>query len=257
MSDFRRAVLAALGTKSFGRTLECYREVSSTQDLALRLAQNNALEGTVVVSNSQTQGRGRFGRQWLSLPGGLYFSIILRPEFKRVADIGSITMVAGLSLLEAIKEATSLQCRLKWPNDILLYGKKVCGILANIDFFSGNIRYIVIGVGLNISNRIDDLSEVAVTLESQTQQPVSPVNLLTTALRRLEEDYYIFSESGFIAFKERWLANAAFIEEPITVKCFDQSLRGIIDGVSDLGQLRLRLDDGQVKLISSPDIVIA
>ena len=145
-------ILRALSTRIIGRTIHFYKSVESTQTLALGLAERQLanLHGTVIVSEDQRKGRGRMGRKWISQYGGIYLSIILQPKIK-INQSGILPLLSALCVSHVIKKMTKLNPKIKWPNDVVINGKKVCGILLDISTEADKINFVVIGIGVNVN----------------------------------------------------------------------------------------------------------
>lgn len=198
-----------LATRSFGRSIHYFQQVSSTQDEARRLAEGGAEEGTVVVAEAQASGRGRRDRHWFSPPGtGIYLSLILRPELQPF-NIAQIPIVVGIGVCEAIFEVTGLRPRLKWPNDVLVDGKKVVGILAEMSGDPERVYHLIVGIGINVNTPADlipnDLQATATSLAVAAGRPLERLALTRSLLAHLERLCEEFKRSGFGAFKERLL----------------------------------------------------
>ena len=145
-------ILGALSTRFIGRTIHFYKSVESTQTLALCLAERQLanLHGTVIVSEDQRKGRGRMGRKWISQYGGIYLSIILQPKIK-INQSGILPLLSALCVSNVIKKMTKLNPKIKWPNDVVINGKKVCGILLDMSTEADKINFVVIGIGVNVN----------------------------------------------------------------------------------------------------------
>lgn len=198
-----------LKTKKFGKTIILLRKVDSTNDFAKKLAHYGAVEGTVVVAEEQTAGRGRHGRKWFSPKGGLYFSIILRPKM-RVNEAIGIVVAAGLAVIKVLSENYGLNVEAKWPNDVLLNGKKVCGILTEVNSTGENVNYAIVGIGIN-ANAItakefpEELKPIVTSLMEKLKRKVALEPLLKLCLEKFEEFYEIYSKLGFKSILEEWM----------------------------------------------------
>ncbi|HSJ56877.1 MAG TPA: biotin--[acetyl-CoA-carboxylase] ligase, partial [Anaerolineae bacterium] len=187
---------AALTTAFVGRSLLYLPEVTSTNDLARRLAGDGAADGTVVIADYQTAGRGRLDRRWLAPPGSsLLFSLVLRPPLAS-HQAQWLTMACGLAVLDAVKATTGLELGLKWPNDVVAGGTKVAGILAELELQPGTpcrVDYAIVGIGINVNLAPGDLpAELpvpAASLSSLTGGNVSRLSLLVALLATIEERY--------------------------------------------------------------------
>jgi len=206
--------------RGFAGRLLYFETVGSTNDVAERLAADGAEHGTVVVAEAQEQGRGRMGRDWFSPPGaGLYVSVVLRPE--ALADAGhtaapfdpasvsaaaSLTLTAGVSLAEAVRFATGLAVDLKWPNDLVVDGRKLCGILAEASVSSGRLQHVVVGYGINLrrASYPPEIAGRATSLEAELGRPVEFDQVLAESLACLAERLRELPAGGFPRILERW-----------------------------------------------------
>jgi len=223
---------------------------SSTNDIAVREAQAGALEGTIVIAGTQTAGKGRLGRVWTSPEGVLAFSIILRPSLDRVS---SLIMVSSLAVLHTIKQITGIQAEIKWPNDVLIRGKKVSGTLIE-NGWRGNIpEYAVVGIGLNVNFNPDNYPEITGTATSLSRETGKfiPVREVTKQLI-IELDQYYFQESVF----EEWKANLVTLGKTIRVTSGKTVYSGIAQSVDEHGSLILRQPDGTIVTINVGDVTL-
>jgi len=186
---YPREIKFKLGTKSLGTKVIHYDSVSSTMDIAFRLAMEGGDEGTVVCAETQTKGKGRLGRHWISPKGkGIYMSVILRPKLFP-ADVAQLTLLSAVALCEAIKNVSGVTSKIKWPNDLLVNNKKLAGILTELSAEIDCVRFVVIGIGVNVNTSINSLPSNATSLKNEIQQPVSRVELVQEILRSLENWY--------------------------------------------------------------------
>ena len=185
------AIQTGLQTVAFGRTLHYRESLPSTNATAMTLAHEGACHGTLVLADTQTAGRGRRGRRWHSPPGcNLYCSIILRTDRNQAGFLTIIPLASALAVAEAIADATAIQCRLKWPNDVMIRNKKVAGILC--ESVGGNPgAVVVVGIGINANSRPEDfpgdVQATATTLLAESGTPVDRTVLVSTVMNRLEE----------------------------------------------------------------------
>ncbi len=230
----------------------------STNDVARDLAEKGAPEGTIVIAESQTRGRGHLGRTWHSPPGtGLYFSIILRPQLDP-SDLPKITLVAGIAAAEAIEENTGLRPLIKWPNDILLEGKKVAGILAEL---YGNITspYVILGIGININTRRvefpPELQEIATSLAIAGGQNISRANLMQAVLTHLGKWYELFKKGAFQPILDAWRKRCIIIGAHVGILSGEKELEGTVVDVDETGALLLRDQAGEIQRILSGEVI--
>ncbi|MHB1127650.1 MAG: biotin--[acetyl-CoA-carboxylase] ligase [Bacillota bacterium] len=253
-------VRQGLNTRIFGTRVIHFKQVSSTNDAAREEAEGGALEGTVVVAESQTKGRGRLGRNWVSTFGlGLWVSIIIRPEIAP-ARAARLTMLSSVAVAEAILEATGLQVGIKWPNDIYFQGRKICGILTEMKAETDIVHYIILGIGINVNQEEKDfppeIGGVATSLALCLNHPVSRVKLLQTVLQRLDQLYHEFRISGFEPVLRRWKELNITLGQPVVVNTFQDVFNGTAIDVLEDGALVVRGDDGMQRVFQSGDVSV-
>jgi BirA family biotin operon repressor/biotin-[acetyl-CoA-carboxylase] ligase len=249
-----------LRARRFGRNIVFLREVGSTNDLAKELALFGAVEGTVVVAETQTVGRGRLSREWISPKGGLWFSVVLRPELKPAQAVG-LVFVAGLAVAQVLRELYGLKAETRWPNDVLVNGRKVCGILTEMSTTGERVNYAVAGVGLNANFDAakvfpQELRNTAVSLENVLGRKVRLQKLFIAMLEKLENSYELFMKEGFDPVLTEWKKYAGFLGRPVEVACGIEKWVGLASDVSSDGSLILRLEDGALKHFSVGDVTL-
>ena len=242
-----------LRTKSFGRNTLFLREVGSTNDLAKELAGYGAVEGTVVVAEKQTAGRGRLSRGWVSPKGGLWFSVVLRPELKPAEAVG-LVFVAGLAVAEVLHELYAVKAETKWPNDVLVKGRKVCGILTEMNTTGEKVNYVTVGIGVNANFDVEkafpeELRANATSLENELGRKVRLEELFKALLEKLENIYELFLKEGFAPVLGKWKKYAGFLGCQVEVTSETEKLVGLALDVANDGALVVRLEDGTVKRV--------
>ncbi|OGF47314.1 MAG: biotin--[acetyl-CoA-carboxylase] ligase [Candidatus Firestonebacteria bacterium RIFOXYC2_FULL_39_67] len=247
-----------LETEYMGRELYCFNEAGSTNEIAIKLAEGKVSEGAVVIAEKQTAGKGRLGRKWISPSGsGLWFSIILKPKINPQHS-AKLTFISGLAVLDAIKSVTGLKAGLKWPNDVLVNGKKVCGILTEIKAGPDVINYQVIGIGVNVNlneNAFEGLlKNSATSLSVEAGKEVSRLKLLKEILKNIETGYELFKKEGFEPFLSRWKEHSVTLNNKVKVKGLLESFEGIALDIDDDCALILRLSSGEKKRVLSGDV---
>jgi BirA family biotin operon repressor/biotin-[acetyl-CoA-carboxylase] ligase len=247
-----------LRTRRFGRTILFNREVGSTNDWAKELALLGAEEGTVAIAETQKAGHGRLGREWVSPKGGLWFSVIFRPELKP-AEASKLVFVAGLAVAEALHESYALPVETKWPNDVLMNERKVCGILAEMNTTGEKVNFVVIGVGINANFDAtealpEELFENATSLETALGRSVLLDTLFRTLLERLECIYELFVKQGFAPVLTMWKKYAGFLGCEVEVLDGTEKLVGLALDVEDDGGLTVKLENGMVKHVLVGDV---
>ncbi len=192
-----------LGTDIIGKQkIWHYESLESTNNTAYELAEKGEPEGTLVVAETQTLGKGRLGRKWISPKnGGIYFSLILRPEMES-DKVPVITLVAAVSVQKAIKKVCGISAGIKWPNDILIGGKKVCGILTELKAQPDMVDFLILGVGINVNTEIKKLPPEATSLKNESSRSVSRIKLMRRVLTEMEKDYQKMKNEGFMPIRE-------------------------------------------------------
>ena len=241
------------------RRIEWRAETDSTQQVARELARAGAEEGTVVIAETQTAGRGRLGRGWHSPPGrNLYCSILLRPALAPDV-VPQLALVAGLGVAQAI-EGVGLGPRLKWPNDVLLDGRKTVGILTEMEAELERVRVVIVGIGVNVNTGPDDfppyLRDKATSLAIAAGRPVDRVAFTARLIASVEQVYRRFLDGGFPALRADWEARAALTGRRVTVGAAGTDVAGTVAGIDDDGALRLVDDAGRVHRVVAGEVTI-
>jgi len=253
-------LLEGLDTKRVGRSIFFKRSVASTNSWARRFAKLGACDGTVFLAESQTAGRGRLKRKWVSPAGGLWFSVVLRPKLKPAEAFG-LVFVASLAVAEVLEELYGLKTQVKWPNDVLVDSKKVCGILAETKSDGKSVEYVVVGVGINANFGVkqflpEDLWKIATSLEDELGRKIELELLLKALLEKLERLCDVFLEKGFCVVLDEWKKHAGFLDCQVEVVSMDERLTGLALDVDRSGSLVLKLGDGTVKHVFAGDVVL-
>lgn len=199
-----REVKDGLSTQTHGREYHYFESLPSTMDHAFELAVQGASEGTLVCAETQTRGRGRMERVWNSPKAkGIYMSMVLRPELAP-ADVAKMTLFAAVAICEAVINVTQLNVRIKWPNDLLIDGKKIAGILTEMSGEMDRVRFIILGVGLNVNTTRKNLPETATSLKLESGHAFSRIVLLQEILQSVETWSKTLHEFGFDPITQRW-----------------------------------------------------
>ncbi len=248
-----------LKTELVGRTLHFYSSVDSTNTVAATLAKDGAQEGAAVVADSQQSGRGRLGRRWYSPEGvNLYTSIIFRPHLPP-QEAHKFTFLAGVAVAEAVEEWLPVRVELKWPNDILVEGRKLGGILTELSSEADRINFIVVGIGLNVNMDTEclpeDIESVATSLKEICGRELSRVHVVAGLYSSLEKWYKRFLEEGFEGVLKRWKDYFGFEGRRIVVKG-RETVEGVCMGVDRDGALVLTLPSGVSRKVIAGDIEI-
>jgi BirA family biotin operon repressor/biotin-[acetyl-CoA-carboxylase] ligase len=241
-----------LKTDFVGKKVIAYPSLTSTNDIAKLKAKRGAREGTVVVAEEQTAGRGRLKRAWLSPKGSIALSIILHPT---PGQLPSLIMVASLAVAHSIEKVSGLKSQIKWPNDVLVNGKKVCGILIESDVRGKAVDYAVIGIGLNVNLNATDFPEIAATATSLSQESgreISRLEMIRCLLEEVEKLYLALSD-GDSVFRE-WRERLVTLGKEVEVSSGQTSYKGIAESVASNGSLFLRQPDGSLIKIVAGDV---
>ncbi len=245
-----------LGTKVFGCQVLHFVTVDSTMNEAFRLGMEGAPAGTVVVTETQTKGRGRLGRSWSSPKGkGLYFSILLRPPCLP-SDAARLTLLAAVSISEAIEKQAGVRAMIKWPNDLLVKEKKLCGILTEMSAEVDRVRFVVVGIGINVNTAPSQLPAEATSLKVLQGQSFSRVRLLQEILRIFEARYQAMLKYGYSEVLDEWRRRSALEGRAVRFTDHGREVTGVAIGLQEDGGLLVRLADGTVVKRIGGDIVL-
>ncbi|MEI6631506.1 MAG: biotin--[acetyl-CoA-carboxylase] ligase [bacterium] len=244
-----------LNTKFIGKRISYFDTVSSTMDVAVEMGMRGSIEGTIVIAEGQSRGRGRFNREWFSPKyKGIYLSLILRPRIApNAAPI--LTLLAAVSICEAIKEVTGIDARIKWPNDILIHNKKLAGILTEISAETDITHFVVIGLGLNVNNDKKSLIAGATSLAEQKKDKVSRTELLQEILRRIENNYLDLKENSAGAILDKWRKSNLTLGRRVRVVSNKNTREGQALDIDTDGALLIRNDSGLIEKVMAGDIV--
>jgi len=250
-----------LRTSLVGRKIIYKEHVYSTQNIALSLANKQDSQGTVIIAEQQNGGRGRLKRKWQSPKGGLWLSVILKPSIP-IYRMTVFPHMAALAVCSSIREATKLDARLKWPNDVLISGKKVAGILLDVSIEEKRINYIVIGIGINanvdiplISSYLENNSLQVTSISGELGHNVSRLELTRILLEELERYYLELDRAGPRSILHRWKKMSDMLGRQIIVTQGLKKILGTAEDINDDGSLVLKTDNGKVS-ITSGDIQV-
>jgi BirA family transcriptional regulator, biotin operon repressor / biotin---[acetyl-CoA-carboxylase] ligase len=244
-----------LQTRSFGKEIRYQSTTPSTQRLAHQWARMGAPEGAVVIAEEQTQGRGRLGRNWHSPPQtGIWMSLILRPSIA-LMQASQMTLLAAVGVLQGIERITGLSPQIKWPNDLLIAGKKVCGILTELRGEQDQIHYMVVGIGINVNTTTahfpPELRKTATSLALQLGGSVHRAPLLAAILAELEQRYEDYLLDGFSVIQTEWERRADMIGKVITARGSQGVMTGTAVRLNENGALLLHTAQGMVPIYSA------
>ncbi len=249
-----------LRARRFGKKIQVYAKLDSTNDAAMNAAQHGAAEGTVIFAEAQGKGRGRLGRHWHSPQGkGLWFSVVLRPSMPMNAA-PQITLAAAVGLAKALREQTGLDIQIKWPNDLFWAGKKICGILTEIETDLEAIRYAVLGIGLNVNMGTSDfpaeLKGKAASLKIASGETWNRNVLAKSLLEHLESSYDLLAAHGFDEIQREWSNMSLTTGKWVEVVSLNRRVEGVAQGVDPNGYLLLRKDNGMTEHVISGDVLL-
>ena len=249
-----RAYLADLGTE-ISYAIRYLPSTTSTQDVAKSLADGGAPEGTVVLAEEMSAGRGRLGRKWHAGPGGLWMTAVLRPEVPP-ARVQLFSLLSSVAVARAIERVCRFRPEVKWPNDVLAGGRKVCGILLEASVEADSVRYLLLGVGINVNNEIPaELREVAVSLKEVVGAPVPRLQLLRAFLVELDALYGRLREGDVEGILREWRSYASTLGRRVRAVYRDEVVEGLAVDVEEDGSLVLKLDDGSTYVVRAGDLV--
>ena len=259
MSDLSAETISrGLGTRRLGRPVLFFERIGSTNDAAHEAARGGAQDGLLVVADEQTAGRGRLGRSWWAPRGTcLLMSLVLRPGLP-LALAGQLTMCLGLGAVEGIAAQTGVAADLKWPNDLLLAGRKLGGMLTELHTAGGQLSYAVLGLGLNVNASFDQtaapetLAETATSLMASTGSEIDRLALLSAILQHTEA-WYDRTRRGESPH-EAWARRLDTLNRRVSVSMVTRRLEGVAAGVTPEGALRVRDDEGTIHTVWSGDV---
>jgi len=244
----------------FGKRIYHFFKTDSTNQVALELGHAGEPEGAVLLAEEQTAGRGRAGRAWYSeRAAGIYVTLLLRPRLAPV-QAPLLTMMAGLSAHAAIQAQTGLTLDLKWPNDLLIHGKKVGGILTEMHAEPTQVRFVIVGIGLNVNQEkfTGELAAIATSLRIETGKTQSRLELLVRLLREFENDYNRFLREGPASVTQKFAAISSYAQgKHVRVTNGTESFAGTTAGLAPEGLLRVKRDDGDVVTVIAGDVTEA
>ncbi|ADL11668.1 biotin--[acetyl-CoA-carboxylase] ligase [Acetohalobium arabaticum] len=248
-----------LKTDLLGCEVIYQEEVKSTNSLAKSEARQEAEEGTVIVAKEQVGGKGRLGREYFCPPGGIWFSVILRPNMKP-DSASQFSFVAVVALAKTIDELTDSVPEIKWPNDVLINGKKVSGILTEMSAEIDQIDYLVLGIGVNLNIAVDefpsDLKNKATSIQEESGQQIPKLNFFLSLLEQLEEEYFKLQTEGFEKIIEGWKEYNITLGNEVTVTSNNEVLTGQAVDVDNKGRLLVELPNGTMKKVVAGDVTL-
>jgi BirA family biotin operon repressor/biotin-[acetyl-CoA-carboxylase] ligase len=249
-----RAVEERLETRYLGRRAIYLTSTSSTQDVARREAEDGAVDGTIVIAEEQTAGRGRLGRSWVSPAGrNLYFTLILRPPLPRMR---SLSIVSPLAVSLAVEGLTTLSPRLKWPNDVLVRDRKLSGVIIESELADRSVKYALVGIGVNVNFDVDeaaDIADTATSLKRELRREISREELLAVVLNHFEALYETDVTSTLV---QLWRERLDTLGKRVRVTLGNHVQEGLAEDVDDEGNLILVRSDGSRVLVESGEVTL-
>ncbi len=250
-----------LKTKRLGHKQTYFDEIDSTQIMAHQYAQNGVPEGHLVVTNEQTAGKGRLGRKWYAKAGTtIAMSLILRPDLPPQRT-PQLTLLTAVAVIRAIKHVTGIDCEIKWPNDILINGKKLVGILTEMHAEPDVVHSVIIGIGMNVNQNKEEIppeiQEIATSLAQEKGEKIERAGLIAAILNEFEQLYDLYLEHGFSVIRPLWEAHSISVGTYLYARTVREVIYGYAKGITDDGVLLLEDENGKTHQIYSADIEIA
>jgi BirA family biotin operon repressor/biotin-[acetyl-CoA-carboxylase] ligase len=243
-----------LATSLIGRRVLYFPRLTSTMDTAREEAQAWGAEGTVIVADEQTAGRGRLKRTWFAPTGNIAMSVILCPQ---LSELPSLMMLASLAVVHSIESVTGIKAQIKWPNDVLINGKKVCGILIETNVEKEQVGYAILGIGINVSLRAADIAEIestATSLAAEAGKEISRLTLTRDILSQLDRLYLVLRQ-GHSPYEE-WRDELVTLGQRVRVKSGEGVQDGVAESVDRDGSLMLRTPDGKLTRVIAGDVTL-
>ncbi len=243
-----------------GRDIRVFEQTTSTNDVIEKLARDGVKEGAVVFAEAQTQGRGRLGRKWMSpARKGLWFSVLLRPELRPQAAT-QLTVASATALRNAIEQQTGLKAEIKWPNDILVCGKKVAGILTELSAELDQVKYVLVGIGVDVNlNAADfpaELKTQASSLKIELGKPVARAELAAAILRELDREYARILAGDFASVASDWEHHCGTLGQRLVIRLGERRVCGRAESLGEDGALLLRTEHGHLERIVGGDVTV-
>ena len=244
-----------------GNVIRVLPQTTSTNDEASRAALEDHPEGLIIFAESQSAGRGRMGRRWSSPAGrGLWFSVLLRPSLAP-SECTQLTAASANALVRAIQSTTGITPEIKWPNDLLIKGKKIAGILTEMSAELEHVRSVVLGIGIDVNQTASefpaDLRDIATSLKLATGKTVSRADLAEEVLRELDREYARILAGQFTAVAEEWGSRCSTLGKQVTITMGTRRVRGRAEALDENGALLLRTEHGRIERIIGGEVTLA
>lgn len=255
----RDEILKHMNTRWAGREVVYLDVTDSTNNQAKKLGEEGAPHGTLVVADKQEGGKGRRGRNWVSEPGvGIWMSVLLRPEIS-TRSVSMLTLIMAMAASKGIYEATGIESRIKWPNDLVLNKKKMCGILTEMSTDQTEIKYVVPGTGINVCQESfpDEIKETATSLYLETGIKFDRAEIIGKIMNALEEYYDIFTETEDMSLlMEEYNKKLVNLGNEVCVLAASGDFCGVSEGINKTGGLIVRLPDGSRTEVISGEVSV-
>ncbi len=248
-----------LGAKRLGKRIHCFPELDSTNVYAYKRAQEGGEEGEVVIAESQTRGKGRMGRSWVSPPYlNLYLSVILKPDLPPI-HAPQITLMSAVALAETIRSFIPSAPEIKWPNDIIVEGKKIAGILTESSCDPDRILFVILGIGVNLNFprelMPETIRESATSIMILTQKPVDRTDFTRRLIQNLDRCYGDLEDKGFSSVARRWEGFFRLRGKRVRVEMMNQPISGKAMGIDGDGALIVEDEEGTLRKIVAGDVI--
>jgi BirA family biotin operon repressor/biotin-[acetyl-CoA-carboxylase] ligase len=242
-----------------GREIHIFEEIDSTNIKGMELGDQGSPEGTVILAETQSKGKGRLGRSWISPKGNIYLSVILRPNISP-SQAPLITLMGAVACTTALRKALNIPVEIKWPNDIIFEGKKLGGILTEINSEMDRINHVVLGIGINVnmdpSALPSDVKVIATSLKETVGRELPRIEILSAIIKELDKWYKALLSNGSGPVLDEWRRLSPGLGKRVKVESFNRSIDGIAEEIDDYGRLLLRLESGEIEKITSGDVTV-
>lgn len=253
-------ISSKLKTKFIGHIIHAYNSIKSTNDRASQMAEAGAAEGTIVVAEKQTKGRGRLGRTWHSPSGtGIYLSIVLRPKF-RPEQAPGLSIMTALALAETVNIYCPGKTFIKWPNDVQIGKRKLAGILTELSADKRGINFVIVGVGINVNHGVghfpDELKDSATSLRRVLRRKVNRVELLQSFLRQFEKEYLAYQKDGLKKAHSRIKRYSSLLGREVIIRSGRKQTNGKAVDIDSSGRLILETESGRIAIMAGEVTVV-
>jgi BirA family biotin operon repressor/biotin-[acetyl-CoA-carboxylase] ligase len=254
-------LLSRLGAvRVIGRDIRVFQETTSTNDVVEKLARDGVKEGVVVFSESQTRGRGRLGRKWVSPRGrGLWFSVLLRPAFRPEA-VTQLTIAAATALCRGIQRVAGVGPDVKWPNDVLIRGRKAAGVLTELSAELDKVKSVILGIGVDVNQMAADfpveLRKIATSLRIEAGRPLDRAELAAVLMGELDRDYARIHAGQFEAVADEWERRCTTLGCQLVIDMGGRQVRGRVESLDPDGALLVRTEHGHLERIMGGDVTV-